>query len=88
MGTANGSALFFKEYVMTNRSVKSIIPRDELRVKEVMEVIMQNRRDRYIFTEEGEDCRFWICMMIKDLEVAGEVDKDSALVAVRTLSYY
>ena len=53
-----------------------------------MEVIMQNGRDRYIFTEEGEGCRFWICTMIKDLEAAGKIDKGSALVAVRTLSYY
>lgn len=79
-----------KDCVMTNKSVKSITfsPKDELRVKNVMEVIMSNGRDRYIFTDEGEGCRFWVCTVIKDLEAAEEISKGSAVVAVRTLSCY
>jgi hypothetical protein len=75
---------------MTNKSVKSItfLPKDELRVKDVLNMIIHNGRDKYIFTEEGEGCRFWICTVIKDLEVAGKLDKDSAVVAVHTLGYY
>lgn len=79
-----------KNYVMTSKSVKliSFSPKDELLVRDVMEVIMRNGRDRYIFTDDGECCRFWICTVIKDLEAAEEIGKGSGIVAVRTLGCY
>ena len=79
-----------KDYTMTNKAVKSLTfsLKDELHVKDVIEIIMRNGRDRYIFTDKGEGCRFWVCTVIKDLEMAGAISKGSAVVAVHTLSCY
>ena len=76
-----------KACVMTYRPVKSLTfsLKNELHVKDVMEIIMRNGRDRYIFTDKDEGCRFTV---IKDLEVAEAIGKGSAVVAVRTLGCY
>ena len=79
-----------KKYDMTNKRIKSLtfIPPCTLLVKDVLALITEKGRDRYTFTEEEEGCRFWICTVVKDLEGAGKVPKDSSIESDLTLSRY
>lgn len=47
-----------------------------------------NKRQKYIFTEEMEGCRFWIYTVISDLESGGIIDPGSATSAWEAVSYY
>jgi len=79
-----------KKYAMTNKGIKSVTfaPMNRLPVKDVITIIMANGRDRYMFTEDEEGCRFWICTVVKDLEDAKKIVEGSEAVARHTLSYY
>ena len=79
-----------KTYVMTNKGIKSLTftPACKLLVKDVINLIMEKGRDRYEFTEEEEGCRFWIYTVVKDLEEARKIPKDSTVDAVHTLGCY
>src|SRR5438876_291567 len=79
-----------KIYVMTNKGIKSLIftPACKLLIKNVINLIMKKGRDRYEFTEEEEDCRFWIYIIVKDLEEARKIPKDSTIDIVHTLNCY
>ena len=79
-----------KRYIITDKPVKLLTfsLKDELHVKDIMDIIMRNGRDRYIFTDKGEGCRFWVYTVIKDLKVAEAIGKDSAVVAMHTLDCY
>jgi hypothetical protein len=79
-----------KGYNMTNKGIRSLtfIPTCEFPVSDVLNLIMKNGRDKYIFTEEEEGCRFWICTLVRDLEEAGKLLKDSAATALSTLGSY
>lgn len=52
---------------MTNKSIESLtlIPACVFLVKDVLHLIMEKERDKYIFTGEEEDCRFWIYTVVK-----------------------
>ena len=66
----------------------TFIPMRPFTVKDVINLIMDKGRDRYIFTDEEEGCRFWICTLVKDLEEAGKISENSGVDAVRLLSCY
>jgi hypothetical protein len=79
-----------KEYIIPNKLVKSItfLLKGKLHIKDILNMIIQNGYDRYIFMKEGKGYRSWICIMIKDLEVARNLDKDSTIIAIHTSGYY
>ena len=79
-----------KKCIMTDRGIKTLTltPICLFTVKDVINLIMEKGRDRYTFTEEEEGCRFWICTLVKDLEAAGNLPKDSDVNAARVLSCY
>ncbi|KAF3936222.1 hypothetical protein ABW19_dt0204947 [Dactylella cylindrospora] len=51
-------------------------------------VIARNERQKYNFHESWEGCRYWMSVVIDDLEHAGVVREGSAKVAMEALSRY
>ncbi|KAI9758726.1 MAG: hypothetical protein M4579_002901 [Chaenotheca gracillima] len=79
-----------KEYVSTRNAIKTLSFALEIptTVKAILDIIVSNGRDKYMFTEEEEGCRFWIWTLLSDLEAAGIVSKGSADATLEAVSYY
>lgn len=79
-----------KDYDMSDRATKyiTIAPECEFTVGDVITVMMENRRDQYTFTKEGEGCRYWMCTVVTDLAHAGKIPIESVTDVVRILRSY
>jgi len=53
-----------------------------------MGFVCENRRDAFTFSPEWEGCRFWLTVVMRDLEDAGWLEKDSADQAKEALQMY
>lgn len=79
-----------KRYMYTNQAIHmlSFNVRGGTTVKTIVDLIQLNGRQKYNFTPEWEGCRYWIFVLISDLEVAGIVETGSGATARSALSYY
>jgi hypothetical protein len=82
--------LEIKNYNITERRVfneSSAVPAGTT-VETILQVIIKNGRDRYMFAPVGEGCRFWMATLATDLAGAGLVSNDMASKAVSALQCY
>ena len=79
-----------KTYTYTNNAIKTLsFPvRVYTTVENITDLLSLNGRDKYMFTEEEEGCRFWVDTFISDLEGAGIIGTGSRQIALGGLSYY
>jgi hypothetical protein len=79
-----------KDYVESKSYIKTSMFEtiSRPRVNTITELISKNRRERYIFTENWEGCRYWVYTFITDLEAAGIIARGSGATAWTDLSMY
>jgi hypothetical protein len=79
-----------KSYSHTNHDVMTLsFDLQQTRtVQQIFELINNNGRDRYRFTEEIEGCRYWIWVFICDLQAAGIINADSGDRTWAAVSFY
>lgn len=63
-------------------------PNDRRTVREILQLIASKQREKYVFTEEEEGCRFWVYTLTLDLEAAGFVPPGSAQSVWNAVSFY
>jgi len=78
------------KYNMINKRIKLVtfISTCVFLVKDVFSLIMENGYNRYIIIEEEKDCRFWICILVKDLEEVEKALKSAVVDSVSILNFY
>lgn len=59
-------------HVFTYRPLRTVI------VQDFMQWVCENGRDAFEFSPEWEGCRFWLTVVMQDVEDAGWLDKGSA----------
>src|SRR6266436_2313163 len=70
-----------KEYFVTARSTKTV-PIDApegITVADIFNLIIQRKRDHYIFSPVGEGCRFWLHTLADDFADAKTISPADAL---------
>lgn len=79
-----------KPYDSTDNSIKTVTfsTLNAPTAKTITDLITQNGRERYNFTEVWEGCRFWIYTLISDLETAGIVSAGSRQETWEAVSNY
>ena len=79
-----------KKYMHTNKAIKtlSFSVTQHATVRTITDLINNNGRDKYTFTEEWEGCRFWIYTLISDLEAAGIIPEGSVKATWEAVSRY
>lgn len=70
-----------KEYAFTSKNTKtvSIDAPEGITVADVFNLIIQKKRDCYIFAPVGEGCRFWLYTIADDFAGANFIDSANAL---------
>ncbi|KAL2016110.1 hypothetical protein VTK56DRAFT_4254 [Thermocarpiscus australiensis] len=63
-------------------------PTRAVTVAGVIQIINETGRDEFNFSPEWEGCRFWLSVVMKDLEDDGLVEEGSAATAMRALRRY
>lgn len=69
-----------KTYGVSNRIAKAVsidVPKAPT-VADIFNIIIQKRRDYYIFAPEGEGCRFWLYTLAEDFVGADLISKPDA----------
>ncbi|KAF2786251.1 hypothetical protein K505DRAFT_368390 [Melanomma pulvis-pyrius CBS 109.77] len=79
-----------KDYVHTQNAIKSVMfpTTGAYTVSDIINLITQNGREKYTFTEAWEGCRYWIYTFISDLEAAGIIPAGSGQTTWGVVSYY
>lgn len=79
-----------KGYALTNKSTKTVsdFAPQNMTVAKVFNLIIQKKRDYYIFAPVGEGCRFWLYTIAFDFLRACFISVDKALEAQTALSMY
>ncbi|KAL7619785.1 hypothetical protein AAE478_010327 [Parahypoxylon ruwenzoriense] len=74
----------------TNETLRlfSYKPTREVAVAYVVQIISQKKRDEFNFSPEWEGCRFWLSVIVKDLEDDNLVDRGSATMVMEALLQY
>ncbi|KAK8134979.1 hypothetical protein PG984_006991 [Apiospora sp. TS-2023a] len=68
-----------------------LLPRDHLKTitaAEIMNIIQAKGRHKYTFSPEGEGCRYWISVVVGDLESEGVLGAGVSKDALAKLSLY
>ncbi|KAL1743609.1 hypothetical protein HDZ31DRAFT_40576 [Schizophyllum fasciatum] len=60
----------------------------DITVERILALIVQNKRDNYVFAPVGEGCRFWLATFAHDLAEAGIISPDDAKRAKDALPKY
>ncbi|KAG8996808.1 hypothetical protein FRB94_001346 [Tulasnella sp. JGI-2019a] len=60
-----------------NRTVTLNIGKDNTTVQDIIQAILDNKRDRYRYDDTGSGCRFWVGTVIEDLEREGRLSGNS-----------
>ena len=70
-----------KDYALTSNYTKtvSVDAAEGITVADVFNLIMQKKRDCYIFAPVGEGCRFWLYTIADDFAGANFIDSANAL---------
>ncbi|KID96047.1 hypothetical protein MAJ_07958, partial [Metarhizium majus ARSEF 297] len=79
-----------KRYRYTDKAIHmlSFDPIGGTTVKNIVDLIQSNGRQKYNFTPEWEGCRYWVYTIISDLEEAGILEPGSGMTAWSAVSYY
>ncbi|KAI1506104.1 hypothetical protein F5X99DRAFT_404150 [Biscogniauxia marginata] len=79
-----------KEYEYTDKAIWMVTfaIAEGVTVRTIVRMINQNQRQKYTFTEEWEGCRYWIYVILADLEAAGIIEEHSSASAWGALSNY
>ncbi len=63
-------------------------PTESVTVQAIMDLMVENKRDKYRFTEYEEGYRYWMYTLISDLEAEGILAQGSATTAWASISLY
>lgn len=79
-----------KRYAVTNSGtyVVSMVAPARLTVGDVLSIIIENKRDRYIFHPTMEGCRYWLATLANDLAVNRVIDPQALQTVTTALGYY
>lgn len=69
-------------HVFTDQPLRTV------NIQEFMQLVCENGRDAFDFSPEWEGCRFWLMVVMRDLEEAGWLEKGSADQAREVLELY
>ncbi|KAF3319662.1 hypothetical protein TWF173_000275 [Orbilia oligospora] len=58
-----------------------------LTIKRIVDILVENRRDRYDFNGNGEGCTYWCKKVLKDLTKEGFLEQDVPEKAMDFMSY-
>ncbi|KAF3100543.1 hypothetical protein TWF706_006103 [Orbilia oligospora] len=58
-----------------------------LTIKRIVDILVENRRDRYDFNGNGEGCTYWCKKILKDLTREGFLEQDVPEKAIDFMSY-
>jgi hypothetical protein len=89
--SSTGVAMFsYKTYSASTTTVVDRVyeTRNNPTVQTILDLVTQNRLDKYRFHADGEGCRYWIYRFIQTLETAGYVDPGTAADVWSHLSYF
>jgi hypothetical protein len=79
-----------KDFNPTNKYVYDVIYEvsPETTVRSALQLIIDQRRDRYTFDPIGEGCRFWHSTIAMDMAAAGLLSYDAANEACSAIERY
>ena len=79
-----------KAYALTNRNTKAVSmdALEGITVADVFNLIIQKKRDYYIFAPAGEGCRFWLYTIAYDFAGANFISSAKALEVQSALAMY
>jgi hypothetical protein len=82
--------LTYKRYTTSRTALVDRVyeTRNNPTVQTMLDLVTQNRLDKYRFNADGEGCRYWIYRFIQTLEGAGYLDPGTAADVWSHLSYF
>ncbi|KAJ9141807.1 hypothetical protein NKR23_g7729 [Pleurostoma richardsiae] len=75
-------------YTEETLNALSFKPAKPITIGDVMQLIIENGRDAFNFSPEWEGCRFWMSVVVSDLEDGGLIQEGSARAAREALLKY
>ena len=74
-----------RPYTDESLCVFSYQPSKAITVKDIAQLIVKNGRAEFNFSPEWEGCRFWMSVIMRDLEDASLIEKGSAATAMEAV---
>lgn len=60
-----------------DRVVFRVVPKTEVTPKDIINLLVSERRDKYHYDDTGSGCRFWCSVVVGDLERKGVMEEGS-----------